>query len=129
VNLASRLEGLTKMYGVPILCGDDTRASVGDVVWREIDRVRVKGRAQAVGIHEPLAPTGDADAVARADRWASILAAYRAMRFDDARAELTAIAADDPDASLAALYATRCAAFAAAPPPDGWDGAWNFLEK
>ena len=51
------------------------------------------------------------------------------MRFDDARAALTAIAADDPDASLAALFATRCVAFATAPPPDRWDGAWNFLEK
>jgi len=129
VNLASRLEGLTKMYGVPILCGEETRGAVGGIVWREVDRVRVKGRAQAVAIHEPLSPAGDAAAVARAERWASILAAYRARRFDDARAALAAIAADDPDASLAALFATRCAAFAAAPPPEGWDGAWNFLEK
>jgi adenylate cyclase len=43
VNLASRLEGLTKVYGVPILCGEATRAAVPDLVWREIDRVRVKG--------------------------------------------------------------------------------------
>jgi adenylate cyclase len=129
VNLASRLEGLTKMYGVPILCGDETRAAVGSVVWREVDRVRVKGRAQAVGIHEPLAAAGDTAAVARAERWASILAAYRARRFDDARAVIAAIAADDPDAPLAAIFAGRCVAFTAAPPPDDWDGAWNFLEK
>jgi adenylate cyclase len=129
VNLASRLEGLTKMYGVPILCGEDTRAEVADIVWREVDRVRVKGRAQSVGIHEPLAPAGDAAALARAQRWEAILAAYRARRFDDARAALAAIPADDPDAPLAALFTARCAAFVTTPPPERWDGAWNFLEK
>lgn len=129
VNLASRLEGLTKVYGVPILCGEDTRAEVADVVWREVDRVRVKGREQSVGIHEPLAPAGDASAIARASRWASILVAYRERRFDEARAALAAIPHDDPDAPLAALFATRCATFATTPPPAGWDGAWNFLEK
>ena len=129
VNLASRLEGLTKVYGVPILCGDATRALVDDVVWREVDRVRVKGRAQAVGIHEPLGDAGDAAALARAARWAPLLAGYRERRFDAARTELLAIADDDPDARLALLFATRCAAFLAAPPPADWDGAWSFVEK
>ena len=75
VNLASRLEGLTKVYGVPILCGEATRAAVPDLVWREIDRVRVKGRASAVAIFEPLAEAGDAPAQARASRWEAALGA------------------------------------------------------
>ncbi|HET9340812.1 MAG TPA: adenylate/guanylate cyclase domain-containing protein [Casimicrobiaceae bacterium] len=129
VNLASRLEGLTKVYGVPILCGETTRAEVDDVVWREVDRVRVKGREQAVGIHEPLGDAGDAEAKARAARWQAWLADYRARRFDVAHGALRAIAADDPDAKLALLFAARCATFLAAPPPPDWDGAWNFVEK
>ncbi|HVJ74024.1 MAG TPA: adenylate/guanylate cyclase domain-containing protein [Casimicrobiaceae bacterium] len=129
VNLASRLEGLTKVYGVPILCGEATRALVDDVVWREIDRVRVKGRTQAVGIHEPLGLAGDATAIARAQRWAALVADYRAQRFDAARSGCTAIASDDPDAKPALLLATRCATFLAAPPAADWDGAWNFVEK
>ena len=108
VNLASRLEGLTKVYGVPILCGDDTRAAVGDIVWREVDRVRVKGRAQAVGIHEPLAPAGDAAAVARAERWASHPRGLPRASVRRARAAIAAMAADEPDASLAAMFAGRC---------------------
>ena len=129
VNLASRLEGLTKVYCVPILCGEATRAQVGDVVWREVDRVRVKGREQAVAIHEPLGEAGDAAALGRATRWADVLADYRARRFDDVRAALATLGPDDPDARLAALFDARCVAFAAAPPPAAWDGAWNFLEK
>ncbi|MCV5902242.1 adenylate/guanylate cyclase domain-containing protein, partial [Escherichia coli] len=51
VNLASRLEGLTKQYGVGILVGDDTRRATKGVVFREIDRVRVKGKDEPVSIH------------------------------------------------------------------------------
>ncbi|MBK6393349.1 MAG: adenylate/guanylate cyclase domain-containing protein [Betaproteobacteria bacterium] len=129
VNLASRLEGLTKVYGVPILCGEATRAAVPDVVWREIDRVRVKGRASAVAIFEPLAEAGDAPAQARASRWEAALALYHAQRFDEARTAFDAIAQDAADHALATLFATRCVTFAAAPPEPDWDGAWNFLAK
>ena len=54
VNLASRLEGLTKQYGVGILVGEATRDAVADVVFREIDRVRVKGKDEPVAVYEPL---------------------------------------------------------------------------
>ncbi len=129
VNLASRLEGLTKVYGVPILCGEATREAADGFVWREIDRVRVKGRAGSVAIFEPLAPSGDAAAQDRAARWAEALARYRGRRFDEARAAFDTIGEDASDRALAALFRTRCIAFAAAPPPADWDGAWNFMEK
>ena len=132
VNLASRLEGLTKVYGVPILCGEATRAAVPDVVWREVDRVRVKGRAQAVGIAEPLGEAGDAEAQARAARWHDALADYRARRFDAARAAFAALAApggDARDRAPAELFAARAAVFASSPPPADWDGAWTYAEK
>jgi len=129
VNLASRLEGLTKVYGVPILCGEATRAAVDGVVWREIDRVRVKGRAEAVAIFEPLAEGDDAPSRERASRFGAALALYRARRFDEARAAFGAIAQDAPDRALATLFATRCTAFAAAPPAQEWDGAWSFIDK
>ncbi len=59
VNLASRLEGITKEYGADIIVGEDTRAAVSGVVFREIDRVRVKGKDTAVAIYEPLGPEGE----------------------------------------------------------------------
>ena len=58
VNVASRLEGRTKTYGVGILVGEATRSRVKDVVFREIDRIRVKGKEEAVTIYEPLDSAG-----------------------------------------------------------------------
>jgi len=66
VNTVSRLEGLTKPYEVDIVTGDATRRAVEDApggprfVWRQVDRVRVKGRDTPLGIHEPLCRVADA---------------------------------------------------------------------
>ena len=69
VNLASRLEGITKEYGADIIVGEDTKNAVPDVVFREIDRVRVKGKDTAVAIYEPLGLDGEVPkAVARRRR-------------------------------------------------------------
>ena len=54
VNVASRLEGRTKSYAVGMLVGEATRGRVKDVVFREVDRIRVKGKDEAVTIYEPL---------------------------------------------------------------------------
>ena len=59
VNLASRLEGITKEYGVQIIIGEETKASVDDVETRELDKVRVKGKDLAVTIYEPLGFKGE----------------------------------------------------------------------
>ena len=56
VNLASRLEGLTKQYGVGMIVGEGTRAACPDVVFRELDRVRAKGKTEPVAIFEPIGP-------------------------------------------------------------------------
>ncbi len=55
VNLGSRLEGLSKQYGVGIVISETTRAQVKNIVCRELDRVRVKGKDDPVAIYEPLA--------------------------------------------------------------------------
>lgn len=54
VNAASRPEARTKNYGVGVLVGEATRARVQDVVFREIDRIRVKGKDEAITLDEPL---------------------------------------------------------------------------
>ena len=59
VNLGSRLEGITKQYGVGIIVGDGTRdLTKKDFVYRELDRVRVKGKDEPVGIYEPIGLEG-----------------------------------------------------------------------
>ncbi len=58
VNLASRLEGLTKFYQVKIIVGENTwQQTKDDFIFRKIDKVQVKGKKQAVEIYQPLCPT------------------------------------------------------------------------
>ncbi|MEP7181647.1 MAG: adenylate/guanylate cyclase domain-containing protein [Betaproteobacteria bacterium] len=125
VNLGSRLEGLTKSYGIGILCGEDTRNAAPEFVWREVDRVRVKGRAQALGVWEPLGETVSPAGAAELARWHEALALYRDERF----AEAGAIVVTLPPCPLYERFRARCANYLEHPPPSGWDGATNFATK
>jgi len=128
VNLASRLEGLTKEYGVAVIIGEDARAAVPDIRCREIDRVRVKGRGNPVTIFEPL-PAAEQASAGEIAAWDKALLQYRERRFADAAASLAALASAHPATRLYAYFAQRCAAYAAARPPADWDGATNFATK
>jgi class 3 adenylate cyclase len=126
MNLAARLEGANKFYGTRILISETTRLQAGDAILaREIDCVRVVGRAQPVRIFEPLAAAGDANEAARAfaARWAEALALYRAREFGRAAHAFAALA---PDAAATVLRA-RAERLAASPPPADWD-AVHVLE-
>ena len=61
VNLGSRLEGLTKQYGVNIIVSEFTRAQVPEFVFRDLDLVRVKGKDKPVAIYEPVCAAGEED--------------------------------------------------------------------
>ena len=123
VNLGARLEALTKEYGISILVGEATVASAGDgFVFREIDVVRVKGRAGAVPVFELVGRATEA----RVDpRFTSALATYRRRDFAAAR---EAFAALDKD-PVASTMAARCAILAAAPPDEDWDGVYEQKSK
>ncbi|MCB1541328.1 MAG: adenylate/guanylate cyclase domain-containing protein [Rhodoblastus sp.] len=105
VNVASRLEGLTKLYGVDILASEETQGEASDLAWLEVDCVRVKGREAPTRL---FALVGD-DSLARdpafgelRDRHEAMLVDYRARRFDEATAAAERLA--DERADLAALY-------------------------
>src|SRR6185503_5170988 len=61
VNVASRLEGRTKYYGVGILVGEKTRDAIKDIVFKEVDRIKVKGKDEAVNIYEPIGLEAEVD--------------------------------------------------------------------
>ncbi len=130
VNLASRLEGLTKQYGLGVLCGEDARAACPDIRFMLVDRVRVKGKQQPVAIYEPLGEaTGLEPArAAEADRFESACADYQAQRWDAAETTLRELAARNPR-KLYDIYLERIAHFRAEPPPAGWDGVFTFTTK
>lgn len=129
VNLASRLEWLTKEYGVGIIAGENTAHAVSGFTWREIDRVRVAGKAIPVTIYEPVGPAPDEAIAAELGRHHRALALYRARSFEEAEAEFAALAAAHPTTSLYAYFRARCAVFRLSAPPLDWDGATVFATK
>jgi adenylate cyclase len=131
VNLGSRLEGITKQYGVGIIVGEGTREKLGDrYVLRELDRVRVKGKAEPVGIYEPLGAAGqvDGETLEQLKLWNQALHAYRSQDWDRAEMLLLNLARARPH-YLYDLYAKRIARYRQEPPGDGWDGVTTFETK
>src|SRR6185437_15247852 len=128
VNLASRLEGLTKEYGVGVLVSENIVRAVQHFVYREVDKVRVKGKQQAVAIFEPIGVQGEigSDTLAEIDRFHRALAHFRGQRWDEAEALLEALAAAAPEVKLYLLYRERIVHFRARPPGADWDGVFGF---
>jgi adenylate cyclase len=131
VNVASRLEGRTKYYGVGILVGEPTRNAVKDVVFREIDRIKVKGKDEAVGIYEPLGLEAEVERKAHEELklWHQTLRAYRAQQWDQVEVSLLNLQRMNPECGLYALYADRVTQFRRTPPAAGWEGVTAFGEK
>lgn len=136
VNLASRLEGLTKQYGVGVLCGEATRQACPDMAFRLIDHVRVKGKQQPVAIYEPLGLLGEspAEVLALAQQFEAALADYRAQRWDAAATALQGLLGkyveytQRPDKPCE-LYLERIEHFRREPPPADWDGVFTYTTK
>jgi adenylate cyclase len=128
VNLASRLEGLTKEYGVGVLVSENIVRAVQHFVYREVDKVRVKGKQQAVAIFEPIGVQGavGADTLAEIERFHQALAHFRGQRWNEAEALLEALAAAAPEVKLYQLYRERIVHFRASPPGADWDGVFGF---
>jgi adenylate cyclase len=128
VNLASRLEGQTKGYGVSVMISDSTRIAAPEFAAVEIDLLAVKGRAEAVRVHALLGDAAMAmteDFKVFAARHMALLAHYRAHEWDSALLRLEDCRTRMPSLSgLYDLYAARIATFRQAPPPEGWDGIW-----
>jgi adenylate cyclase len=125
VNLGSRLEGLTKTYGVTLLVSEATRAAAGpQFVTREIDRVAVKGKREPIRIFELLGRADSEEPGRRQwiDEFDRALALYHGQRWEEAAAAFTSVLERRPDDSPSRLYVERCRTYAAAPPRKDWDG-------
>jgi adenylate cyclase len=131
VNLASRLEGITKEYGADIIVGEDTRAAVSDIVFREIDRVRVKGKDNAVTIYEPLGLESEVAPEKREilDRFHGALALYRGQEWERAGQAFKDLQAVESERRYCRLFLERIAMLRSSPPGPGWDGAFTFETK
>ena len=131
VNLASRLEGMTKQYRVKIIVSETTYREVKHhFVTREIDKIRVKGKQQPVRIYELMA------LVAQAERHQALVAAYnqalesyRAHEWEEAAGKLQALLRDYPSDGPAQVLMQRCLEFAEEHPAEDWDGVYVMKAK
>ena len=131
VNLGSRLEGLSKVYGVDIVVSESARKLAPDFGWQELDRVRVKGKDQAVAIFWPVAPAnrigGETETELKA--WNSFLKAYRAQDWDQCDLLMLNLLRMNAKKYLYHLYSDRVASMRLLPFDPEWDGATNFETK
>jgi class 3 adenylate cyclase len=132
VNLASRLEGANKVYGGRILVSEATIAGASAAVEaREIDRVVTLGQTLPQAVFEIMGRKGELTPaqVELRNRFSEGLAAYRAQRWDESRRAFTAALEAVPDDGPSLTFIKRLDRFTAAPPRDGWDGAWHLEQK
>ncbi|MGK5078393.1 CHASE2 domain-containing protein [Janthinobacterium sp. HLX7-2] len=134
VNLASRLEGASKRYGVDIVVGAATRAAAPEFLYRELDLIRVLGKQEAVAIFEPRCLLADAAAVEPAElaqlaRWHAALDRLRARDWHAAAVLIAQLQADFPNDGLYRLYAARVERYCRTPPAAGWDGVTALDSK
>jgi adenylate cyclase len=131
VNLASRLEGMTKQYHSRIVISESTYSQVAhQFVAREVDRIRVKGKQQPVVIYELLAPISERDRYAPLlQQFNAALDAYRRQEWKEASAKFAELLSAYPDDGPTQVLLQRCGEFLEVPPHAGWDGVYVMKSK
>ena len=133
VNLAARLEALSRIYDVELVASEATlqRAADAGHLWQELDRVRVKGKHQAVTIHTVRAAAGQGDAALRAELalWRQALRLWRDGAFAEFDTKVNTLRERNANFYLYWLYAGRVASCLQTPPGPGWDGTTVFDAK
>lgn len=129
VNLASRLEGTAKFYGITYLVGEATyEQSAALCDYREIDKIRVVGKQQPVTIFEPQVG-GDRLSASELACFQAALMLYKARDWLAAQSAFAALSAELPHDMPCKIYIERCQYFAQNPPVENWDGVFNRAEK
>jgi len=131
VNLGSRLEGLSKVYGIDIVVSEAARNLAPSFGWQELDLVRVKGKGQAVAIFWPVAPANRVGAETEAElkAWGAFLKAYRSQDWDQCDLLMMNLLRMNAKKYLYHLYSDRIASMRLLPFDLEWDGATNFETK
>ncbi|MBI5874354.1 MAG: adenylate/guanylate cyclase domain-containing protein, partial [Deltaproteobacteria bacterium] len=123
VNLASRLEGLNKLYGTNIIISKKVQEEIeGELLWRELDIVQVKGKTEAKAIYELMGRKGISNMEDAAEAFHKGVKYYRERRWEDAIKSFDAVMNLKPDDTPSKLYIQRSRQFITTPPPDNWQG-------
>jgi len=131
VNLGSRLEGLTKKYGVNFIVNESTRHEVPEFEYRMLDIVKVTGKNKPVTIFEPI---GLVENVSKSKRkqikeFHHALKLYRLQNWDDAEQIIFQLSQQEPERIIYRIYLDRIAFFRNNPPEENWDGVFTHTSK
>jgi adenylate cyclase len=133
VNLSSRLEGLNKEYGTHIIVSESTyeEAKGEEFIFRELDLIRVKGKAQPVVIYELLARASEltAELKSRLDAYAAAQKLYKDRQWSEAQQQFQSILDQWPDDGPSRAYWKRCQEYLFDEPPSSWDGVYTMTHK
>ena len=131
VNLGSRLEGLTKAYGVEIIVSESVCQCVPEMVYRELDFVRVKGKQKPVTIYEPIGLKDDINAELKSELklYTQTLSLYRKQQWDQAELQFLNLQKQSKNKKLYDLYVSRIQSYRSQPSTNDWDGVFTFETK
>jgi adenylate cyclase len=132
VNIASRLEGVNKIYGTDLIINEDCfHLAEQDVEAREIDLLTVYGKTEPVRIYELLGKSGELDSSTSQlrDTFANALQKYREQKWTEAEKEFRSCLAIRKNDGPSLEFLTRIATFVRTPPPQNWNGVWQTASK
>ena len=131
VNLASRLEGLCKFYGVDMIVSEVTQQKADGFIFRELDRVCVKGKEQPITIFEPLGVKDvmTRELAAEVEQYQSALEAYRRRDWQLAYAVFSNLSKLNPKNMIYNLYRIRVEEFINNPPGPEWSDVYIHHQK
>jgi adenylate cyclase len=133
VNLGSRLEGTSKVYGTDIIISETTYKSCVDRIWtRELDRIQVKGKNQPISIYEVYGLRSDPLSASHEqiiELYHKARDFYHQMKFGKAIGLFGEVLELDKLNKAASMHLVRCQHFLSNPPSPDWDGVWRFTEK
>ena len=132
VNLGSRLEGITKQYGVKLLIGEETYKGIkDDFLCRLIDKVQVKGKDEPIQIYQPLCLMSEAteDLRVLVDDYHRAHQNYLERNWDSAERQFRKLLEKEPGTHLYEVYLERIAHLRNEELPEDWDGTFRFTTK
>ena len=131
VNLGSRLESITKFYGVKLLVGEGTYDLAPQFLYRLVDKIIVKGKREPVCVYEPVCRLEDASEsrIQRVEQYNTALAHYYSREWDAAEKILRVLHKGDPERKLYNMYLERIDELRYELLPDDWMGVFEHRSK
>ncbi len=132
VNIAARLEGVNKIYGIYTLISETTYMESGNkIMAREIDSINVVGKKEPVTIYQLLGYPEDIDERMNKtiDNYSNGLYAYRNQDWEKAGSFFKAALDLTPDDSPSKVMLLRCDEYKINPPPENWDSSFTMKTK